>query len=112
MRGFFAVSFVSVLFFMLVRGSGVAQRFTWKQFDNVGRGRRKRRRSCGCVRVRVPVIVVFEIFENVADVEEGIAIEADVNERRLHAGEDASDSAFVDAANEGELFFALDVNFD
>jgi hypothetical protein len=62
--------------------------------------------------VRVAVIIVFEIFENVADVKESIAIEADVNESGLHAGEDAGDSAFVDTANEGELFFALDVNFD
>jgi hypothetical protein len=58
------------------------------------------------------VIVVFEIFEDVADVEERIAIETDVNESGLHAREDAGDSAFVNAANEGELFFALDVNFD
>src|SRR5580704_880624 len=111
-RGFFAVSFVSVIFFMLMRGSGVAQGFTWKQFDNIGRSGRKRRRSRGCIRVRMTVIVVFEIFENIAYVEERIAIEADVNESGLHAGEDAGDSAFVDAANEGELFFALDVNFD
>jgi hypothetical protein len=62
--------------------------------------------------VRVAVIVVLKIFENVADVEESIAIEADVHERRLHAGKNASDSAFVDATDEGELFFALDVNFD
>jgi len=106
------VSLVSVIFFMLVRGSRVAERFAGKQFDDVGRGRRKRRRSCGCVRVRMAVIIVFQIFEHVADVEECIAIEADVNESGLHAGEDAGDSAFVDAANEGELFFALDVNFD
>ena len=64
------------------------------------------------VGVRVPVIVVLEIFENIADVKESIAIEADVDESGLHAGEDAGDSAFVDAADEGELFFALDVNFD
>jgi hypothetical protein len=111
-RGFFGVSFVSVLFFMLVRGSGVAERFTREQFDNVGWSRRKRRRRCGCILVRMAVIVVLEIFENVADVKESIAIEADVNESGLHAGEDAGDSAFVDTANEGELFFALDVNFD
>jgi hypothetical protein len=60
----------------------------------------------------MPVIVILEIFENVADVEEGIAIEADIDERGLHAGEDAGNFAFVDAADEGELFFALDVNFD
>src|SRR5277367_6179764 len=106
------MSFVSVIFFMLVRGSGVAERFAGKQLDDVRRSRRKRGRSRGCVCVRMAVIVVFEIFEDIADVEESIAIEADVNESGLHAGEDAGDSAFVDAADEGELFFALDVNFD
>lgn len=111
-RGFFAVSFVRVIFFMLMRGSGAAKRFTGKQFDNVRRSRRKRGRSGRCIGVRMPVIVVFEIFEDVADVEESIAIEADINESGLHAGEDAGDSAFVDAADEGKLFFALDVNFD
>jgi hypothetical protein len=60
----------------------------------------------------MPVIIILEIFENVADVKEGIAIKADIHERGLHAGEDAGDSAFVDTANEGELFFALDVNFN
>ena len=58
------------------------------------------------------MVIVFEIFEDVADVQEGIAVEADIDEGRLHAGEDAGDSAFVNAADEGELFFALDVNFD
>jgi hypothetical protein len=62
--------------------------------------------------VRIAVVVVFKIFEDVADVQEGIAIEADVHESGLHTREDAGDSAFVDAADEGELFFALDVNFD
>jgi hypothetical protein len=111
-RGFFDVSFVHMIFFVFVRRSGVAQRFAGKQFNNIGRRRRECRRGGRCVGVRVAVIVVFQIFENIADVEESIAIEADVNESGLHAGEDAGDSAFVDAANEGELFFALDVNFD
>jgi hypothetical protein len=104
---------VRVLFLMLVGGSGAGKRFTGKQFDDVGRWRRRKGRSRGRgVGVRVAVIVVFEIFENIADVEEGIAIEADIDERRLHAGENAGDFAFVDATDEGELFFALDVNFD
>ena len=62
--------------------------------------------------MRIAVVIVFEIFEDVADVQEGIAVEADIDESGLHAGEDAGDSAFVNAADEGELFFALDVNFD
>ena len=62
--------------------------------------------------MRVAVIVIFEIFEYIADVEESIAVEADVHESGLHAGENAGDFAFIDTANEGELFFALDVNLD
>jgi len=58
------------------------------------------------------MIVVFEIFEDVADVEKSVAVEANVHESGLHAGENAGDSAFVNTADEGELFFALDVNFD
>jgi hypothetical protein len=60
----------------------------------------------------VAVIVVLEILEDVTDVEEGIAVEPNFDERRLHAGEDAGDFAFVNAADEGELFFALNVYFD
>lgn len=106
------MSFVGVLFFMLMRGSGAAQRFAGEQFDDVRRRGRERGRHRRLIGVCVPVIVVFEIFENVADVKEGIAIEADVDESGLHAGEDASDFAFVNAADEGEFFFALDINFD
>jgi len=61
--------------------------------------------------MRVVVIVILEIFENVADVQEGVAIQTNVHESRLHSRKDAGDFAFVDAADEGELFFALDVNF-
>jgi len=111
-RGFFAVNFVRVIFFMLMQGSGVGQRFAGKQFDDVRCRGRVRRRSGRQIRVRMPMIVIFEIFENVADVKESIAIEADIHESGLHAGKDAGDSAFVDAADESELFFALDVNFD
>jgi hypothetical protein len=62
--------------------------------------------------VRVAMIIILEVLENVADVEEGVAIETDIDERRLHTGEDSGDSAFVDAANEREFFFALDIDFD
>jgi hypothetical protein len=44
-------------------------------------------RNCDRLRfVGVAVIVVFEIFKDVADVQEGIAVEADIHECRLHAG--------------------------
>src|SRR6266567_573248 len=93
--------------------AGASQGFTGKQFDRkTNRGRRQGRSRGLMVLMRLSVIVVLEIFENVADVEESVAIEANVHESRLHTGEDAGDSSFVDAADEGEFFFALDVNFD
>ena len=58
------------------------------------------------------MIVILEIFEDVTDVEESVAIETDVHESGLHAGKDAGDFPFVDAADESELFFPFDINFD
>jgi len=60
----------------------------------------------------MPVIVVLEVFENVADVQEGVAVETNVHEGGLHARKDAGDFSFVDAADEREFFFPLDVDFD
>jgi len=83
--------------------------------QNFNRGvdrRRQRRRRAMRMLPRMAVIVVFEIFENVADVEEGVTVQADVHESGLHAGKDAGDFSFVDAADEREFLFALDVNFD
>jgi hypothetical protein len=60
----------------------------------------------------VTMIVVFKIFEDVTDIEEGVSVETDVHESRLHTGKDACDFAFVDASDEGEFLFALDVDFD
>jgi hypothetical protein len=71
-----------------------------------------RRRCAVGITVAMAVIIVFEIFENVADVQESVAVEADIDERGLHTGEDAGDAAFVDATDQRELFFALDINFD
>src|SRR4029077_2409669 len=57
-------------------------------------------------------IIVFQVFENVADVQERITIEADVHESRLHAGEDPGDFSLVDAAAEREFFLPADLDFD
>jgi hypothetical protein len=97
-------------FFVMFRGP--RQGFTREQLN--GRAIREGHRGSRSLRllVRVPVIVILEIFENVADVQESVAVEADVHESGLHSGEDAGDFSFVDAADEGEFFFALDVNFD
>src|ERR1051325_971099 len=93
---------------------GAREGFTWKQFD----GRTVACGDCGdrgtrsVLFVRLAVLVVLEVFKNVADVEKSVAIQANVHESRLHAGEDASNFSFVDAADESEFFFPLDVNFD
>src|ERR1700690_1206562 len=96
---------------LLVIDMRSVQCFTRQEFDGGGCGS-ERWRGHGRSIVRVAVIVVLEILEDVTDVQESVAVEANFNERGLHAGEDASDFTFVDAADEGELFFALDVNFD
>jgi hypothetical protein len=85
--------------------------FAGQQLDG-GRGRGVR---LGCGRrsvVRMAVIVILQILEHVADVQEGVAIEANFDECRLHAGEDARYFSFVNATDEGELFLALNVNLD
>ena len=69
-------------------------------------------RGRGDVTVGMSVIVVFEVFENVADVEEGVAVQADVDESRLHARKDARYFSLVDAADKRELLFALNVDLD
>jgi hypothetical protein len=101
------VSFVS----SFIAPVSVRQHFARQRFDVSARRRNRR-----CLRVRlagrVPVIVILEIFENVANVKESVAIQADVNESGLHSGEDAGDAALVDAAYERELFLTLDIDFD
>jgi len=108
--GFVLVELLMVRMFVMLSGAG--QRLTRKHFDwRIIRGGQRRRRSLR-VLVRLPMIVVFEVFENVADIEKGVAVETNVHEGGLHAGEDAGDSSFVDAADEREFFFPLDVDFD
>jgi hypothetical protein len=60
----------------------------------------------------VAVIVVFEIFEHIADIQKRVSIQADVHECGLHPGEDPRDFSFVDAADERELFLTLNVDLD
>jgi hypothetical protein len=45
------------------------------------------------------VVVIFEIFEEIADVKEGVAIEANIHKGRLHAGQHARNTAFVDTSD-------------
>jgi hypothetical protein len=115
----FPVSFMLVMLMIAVMFVGVmrlwsaalANGFTGQNFGSDRRGT-----LCRGVTVRIAmpmaVIVILEIFENVADVQKCVAVEADIDEGGLHTGEDASDAAFVDATDQRELFFALDINFD
>jgi hypothetical protein len=98
----------------LVPLGGASERLAGKQLD----GRAVALRHCGSgqtlVRLLVwlAVLVVLEVFENVADIEKRVAVEADVHESGLHAREHARNFSFVDAADESEFFFSLDVNLD
>ena len=60
----------------------------------------------------VTMVVTFKILKNVADVKESVAVQPDIHESGLHTRQNACDFSFVDAADEGEFFFALDVDFD
>jgi hypothetical protein len=104
---------VAGLDYVMVRWSfeRAAERFSGKNFN--GRGTAAVfRGNAGRLLVPVSVVVILEIFENVTDIQEGITIQADIDECRLHTGKNAGDSAFVNAADERELFFTLDVDFD
>jgi hypothetical protein len=102
--------FITSVVSHFVRGVSVPQCFSGQHVDD--RGGRRRGHLSVRLRVAVPVIVVFQVFEYVADVEKSVAIEPDVDESRLHAGKYAGNAAFIDTADERELFFAFDVNFD
>ncbi len=53
---------------------------------------------------------VAGLFHEVRDVEEGVALQANVHEGGLHAGQDAGDSAVIDGAGEGVFVLALVVD--
>jgi hypothetical protein len=45
------------------------------------------------------MVVLFQVFEEIADVQEGVTIQADVHERGLHPGEDPGHTSFVETAD-------------
>jgi len=97
---------------LVVVSRGASQRFTRQDFHRRAYGSRQGWGRALRLLVRMYGIVVFEVFKDVADVQERIAIETDVHEGGLHAGKDAGDFSFVDAADQRELFLALDVDLD
>ena len=67
---------------------------------------------CGTlVIVIVVLLVLVEVGDDVRHVEEAVALEADVDERRLHAGQDFRDPALVDVADDAAILLALDEQF-
>ena len=54
---------------------------------------------------------VFLLFEKVGDVEKCVALQPQVDECRLHTGQNTSDTAFVNGTREGIFVFALVVDF-
>ena len=50
-------------------------------------------------------------FQKVGDVEEGIALQADVDESRLHAGQHAGHAAFVNGSCKSVFVFPLEKDF-
>jgi hypothetical protein len=73
------------------------------------------------VRLLVLVVLVliagelFELLDGVddfSDVQEGVALEPDVDERRLHPREDFRHPPLVDVADDAALILALDEDLD
>ncbi len=87
------------------------RRYRFRDTDH-GRGNhaaigRRRRKHFAAPRFRLAelgldrsnVVVFLEMFQKIADVQEGVAIEANVNEGRLHTRKDSGDPALVKASN-------------
>jgi hypothetical protein len=107
--GLLRMSLVEVDHFFVNSGGGEC--FARQQLDR-GDASLAHRGRTRCFPVSVPVFVVLQVFEYVAYIQEGVAIEADVDEGRLHAGEYPRHFSFVNAADKRELFFALDVDLN
>ena len=45
------------------------------------------------------VVVILEMFQEIADVQEGVAIEADIHEGRLHSRKNACDPTLVETSD-------------
>jgi hypothetical protein len=58
----------------------------------------------------VEVLGIFQLHK-VGDIEERIALQANVNESGLHSGKNASDASFVNGTCQGVFVLAFEVNF-
>jgi hypothetical protein len=57
------------------------------------------------------VLVFLNAFHEVGDVQEGVALKSDLNERRLHARKHACDFTFVNGSREGVFVLAFEIDF-
>jgi hypothetical protein len=61
---------------------------------------------------RNDLVVFFGVFEEVGDIKEGVALEADVHEGGLHPGKDFRDPAFINVAYNPLRSMPFNVVFD
>ena len=59
----------------------------------------------------LPLAAVFACLPDVGNVQEGGALQADINESRLHSGQDAHDAPEINVADQAPAGRALDVQF-
>ena len=78
---------------------------------SAGRLRTQVRNVAGCGDDVGQIVVVLFQFHEVGNVEEGVALQADVDKGRLHAGKDAGYAAFVDGSGEGVFVLAFEIDF-
>ena len=71
---------------------------------------RRRPAAAAVLVARLELVELFHRVDHVRDVEEPVAFEADVDERRLHAGQDFVDPALVDVTDDPALVFPFDEN--
>jgi hypothetical protein len=79
------------------------------------RAQRNVERRRRIVRILVAGLEPLEFLDSVddlGDVEKRVTLEADVNERGLHPGEDLGDPPLVDIADDTARFLALDEDLD
>jgi hypothetical protein len=58
------------------------------------------------------LVVFFVVLEEIRDIEEGVPAQTDVDKRRLHPGQDAGDSPFMNGASQRIFILTLVVHLD
>ena len=60
-----------------------------------------------CLRLGENALVLVGVLQEVGNIKEGIALQPDVHKRRLHAWQDATDAALVDATHQSDIDVTL-----